>query len=80
MTEATPGNLLTAANVVHFMHCVNKIRRCGSGVHGLSLSKICTNLKLRKGEGCSDIAEAAMERDLDIADSDAEVDVEVNKY
>jgi hypothetical protein len=71
MTEASPLNLLSAANVMHFMHWVNENLWWGLGVHGPSCQKdvqICI-AKTEKGVRTS--------LSGDGEDLDAEVDAEV---
>lgn len=70
--EATPGNLLTAPNVEHFIHWVNEIHRWGLTVHGPSCQnnvQFCIerrekNVRTSLSEGNQDLNQ----------DSDTEVD------
>jgi len=80
MAEASPGNLLTAANVVHFMHWVNEIHRWGLDVHGPSCQKdvqLCIVKKEKNVRtslsGDGDGLDADSDEEVDIGQDEAEV-------
>ncbi|MCJ1400074.1 hypothetical protein MMC11_003277 [Xylographa trunciseda] len=74
MIEATPGNLLTAPNVEHFIHWVNEIHRWGLTVYGPSCQKdIQFCIERREKNVRTSLGESY--HDLD-PDSDIEVDEE----